>query len=66
MKCNNFDEKRQSFLYQDHVDIKKLKSKTRKRVHLTMVKPTLTLGRPRVKNPSCAYAANYYDYFTHG
>ena len=43
-------------------------SKTRKRVHLTMVKPTLTLGRPRVnvKKPSCADAANYYDDFTHG
>ena len=25
-----------------------------------------TLGRPRVKNPSCADAANYYNDFTHG
>ena len=31
-----------------------------------MVKPTLTLGRHRVKNPSCADAANYHDYFNHG
>jgi len=29
-----------------------------------MDKPTLTLGRPRVKNPSYADAANYYDDLT--
>ena len=52
------------FLYKDHFDIKKLQSKTTKRVHLTMDKPTLTLGRPRVKNPSYADAANYYDDLT--
>ena len=26
-----------------------------------VLEPTLTLGRPRVKDPSCADAANYYD-----
>jgi len=53
-------------MYQDHVDIKKLYSKTIKRVHLTMVKPTLALGRLRVKNPSCADAEIYYNDFNHG
>ena len=40
----------------------KIYSKTTKRVPLTMVKPTLTLGRPMVKNPSCADAAKYFNH----